>query len=92
MIKLLDGIKRNKQHPDTFEIPTSEEKTALKVGDLVKLCFADKERMWVVVTKVSKTAIEGKLDNHPVIVNMKLGDKVVFERKHIIGIMEGGRL
>ncbi|MEL6274771.1 MAG: DUF2314 domain-containing protein, partial [Bacteroidota bacterium] len=52
--QLEDGEEYNRRYPDTFDIPSAEEKSAIKPGDLVKLMFAfgtaedhDVERMWV---------------------------------------------
>ncbi|MGG1263805.1 hypothetical protein [Brevibacillus laterosporus] len=51
MYTLMDGVKQNKDCPETFEIPSKQEKEKLKVGEHVKLCFEEfgqsSERMWV---------------------------------------------
>lgn len=86
-ITLLDGVERNKQHPLTFEIPTVDEKAAVKPGDFVKIGFemyGRGERMWVEVTESGK----GLLNNDPVLMPMVCGEPVEFESKHILSIMK----
>lgn len=84
----VDGVEVNRKHPDTFQIPTDEEKAAVKPGDYVKIGFNDHEleiteHMWVHVTGEGK----GILNNDPVIVDMVIGDEVTFEPRHILGII-----
>ena len=85
-----DGDERNREHPDTFWVPSDEEKAKLVPGDLVKLMFETKdwgERMWVRVTKVGSRRLEGVLENEPyAIPRLRWGRTVKFERKHIIDI------
>lgn len=93
---LLDGEARNREYPDTFEIPSEAQRTTLVAGDLVKLCFKPGgppfeggERMWVMVTEVvTRGRYVGSLDNDPVVIQgLDLGDRVEFEAKHVIGFM-----
>ena len=35
--RLADGVEKNRQNPDTYEIPSDSDKAALKVGDVAKL-------------------------------------------------------
>jgi hypothetical protein len=94
-----DGIERNAEYPDTFEIPTAEDIAELAPGDTVKLMFEAKgkrtylkdgcvgERMWVKVTEVRGDKFVGELDNYPVVWNrLVAGDRIEFERKHIIDV------
>ena len=85
-----DGAERNREHPDTFWVPSTEEKADVAPGDLVKLMFEMSdwgERMWVRVTKVGPRQLEGGLDNEPyAIPRLTWGHTVKFERKHIIDI------
>ncbi len=59
----VDGIEMNRNHPDTFHIPDTAEKSAIKVGDFVKIGFIPTpearelgidmtERMWVKVSEL----------------------------------------
>jgi len=53
MYALLDGVAVNREHPDTFHIPSYEHKMFVIPGDHVKLMFesdGEVERMWVVIT------------------------------------------
>ena len=88
-----DGRERNRQYPETFEIPSQAEIDVLKVGDSVKMIFNEDgncERMWVVVTEINrndgKLFFKGKLDNKPSLESIKLGDEVLFSEEHIISI------
>ena len=91
-----DCVELNRKYPETFEIPTEEEKLNIESGDFVKLVFInpdkkagdgmpEAERMWVRVTVDGV----GVLDNDPVVVNLKCGDIIEFEDKHIASIMKG---
>jgi hypothetical protein len=90
------GVERNRQHPETFEIPDEEAKQAIEPGVLVKLMFemrnAEKwglggERMWVEVVAVKRRQVVGRLINEPLgIPRLYPGDKVKFTRDHIIDI------
>ena len=76
----------------TFELPTNEQLVKLKEGSIVKLIFTDThgkngERMWVKITKkLGDGNFEGELDNVPIGLKMKLGDKVKFNAGEIINI------
>jgi len=95
--KLINGVERHKESPETFEIPTKTEIEMLAVDSLVKLGFeegADEdvvgERMWVVITKIIDGKFEGKLDNDPTQVKaIKAGDSVVFAAENILAIWYG---
>lgn len=60
--RLGDGEALNREHLDTFPIPTRDRRERLKPGDLVKLLFeavgpeegrSTAERMWVQATRVA---------------------------------------
>jgi len=89
--ELADCVQRNKEHPETFHIPSVDEKSLLGKGDYVKLCFETKsggsERMWVEITEIEGNSFKGVLDNNPVVVNeLTCGDELQFELKHIASI------
>ena len=75
----------------SFELPEREELLRLKIGDWIKLFFVEPngqggERMWVIITKMDKNgeAWEGKLNNDPVTLRMKYGEKISFHPLDII--------
>jgi hypothetical protein len=89
------GVERNRLYPDTFEIPSEEEKASLKPGMGAKLMFEMRdgwgERMWVDVTEVRKRYIVGRLANQPVgIPRLSCGDTVKFKYQHVISIVPEG--
>lgn len=88
---LNSGVRSNRLHPDTFWIPSDEEKAALVPGLTVKLAFGMRdgwgERMWVEVVAIKKRKIVGVLRNQPIgIPRLHHGDVVTFKRDHIIDI------
>ena len=87
---LESGVEWNREHPDTFWIPSESEKDAVRPGMLVRLMWNVRgfpgERMWVHVTRVKGDRIEGRLWNYPVFVGLYSGDRVRFKREHIIDI------
>lgn len=100
MYILENGVERNKQHPDTFKIPTIEEIGELKVDDLVKLMFNENgtvERMWVIVSEIEafddgKLRFKGTLDNEPYeLKSVGLGDVIEFSSENIISIYENSK-
>jgi hypothetical protein len=92
--KLEDVSDRAKDAKYTFYLPSNEALNMLAVGDVVKVIFQcdvanDKgwsaERMWVQINKVDSGHFEGYLDNDPYYIpDIKAGDRVEFEKKHII--------
>jgi hypothetical protein len=85
------GVRRNREYPDTFDLPPEEEREAVVPGMDVKLMFEMRdgwaERMWVTVTAVKRRKLIGKLSNMPVgIPRLMAGGKIKFKREHIIDI------
>jgi uncharacterized protein YegJ (DUF2314 family) len=95
MYTLIDGESRNAEYPDTFEIPSVEERRAVTSGDYVKLGFEYDdpssmagERMWVEVATVGDK-LTGTLANEPIgTTDLEHGDEVGFELRHIIGLLD----
>lgn len=88
---LTNGVHMNREHPDTFEIPSIEEKKLIEPGDLVKLGFTTRtgwgERMWVRVVSRRRRGYLGTLHNTPVAIPDARPDKKIrFRDEHIIGI------
>jgi hypothetical protein len=81
-----------KDAPYTFFLPSQIELDNIAVGDDVKLIFRGHprsrnygaERMWVNVTAISQTGLEGTLKNVPWdMPQIECGDRVRFQRFHI---------
>ena len=92
---LENAFELNKEYPDTFKIPSQKEIDSLKVNDLVKLIFVEKngspetipERMWVKIIEINKDNFVGILDNKPYYIeSIKYGDEIVFKVENIIDI------
>jgi hypothetical protein len=93
-VQLSDGIALAKEFPYTFEIPSKKTLKKLKKGDLVKLIFeiesnddeaTSAERMWVKIQEQKGKSLTGLLDNKPKFIqNLKIGDLIDFEERHII--------
>lgn len=85
------GVRRNREYPDSFWIPSEEDRQAVEPGMVVKLMFELRdgwvERMWVKVTSVKKRKLVGELNNMPVgIPRLMPGGTIKFGREHIIDI------
>lgn len=84
-----DAQRMHKMYPDTFEAPSLEELTAVRVGSLVKICADDVERFWVLVSDVKGDRLQGSVDNdllHSEVHQLKSDDVVSFELRHIYQI------
>jgi hypothetical protein len=86
--ELESGEERNREHPDTFEIPPRERRERLSVGEAAQLMFririeeADDpekvlddgtERMWVIVVGRRKESYLGLLDSQPMVLAPESG-------------------
>jgi hypothetical protein len=84
------GVERNRAHPDSFHIPSDQEKALIQPGDIVKLMFDMKgggERMWVVVTSVKGDKLKGYLSNSPAFIpRLESGSRIKFRSHHIIDL------
>jgi hypothetical protein len=93
---LEDAEERARVAPDSFFIPPRAVRHNLDVGDVVKLLFfirdpepggLEAERMWVDVKSAAEGIFVGELLNSPsVIGDLRPGDRVVFEPKHVAAI------
>jgi len=97
--RLIDGEQRNAEHPGSFWIPPLCARLKVAVGDIVKVGFetmTDRqakregfggERLWVKVTGVGDSGeFVGEIDNEPLLSRLYLGQKVKFQRRHVIDI------
>ena len=94
-MELIDGVGRNAENPNTFDIPSQYEIDSLKEGDFVKLGFINEddggpsgERMWVKFGEKVEGVFRGTLHNVPAFLGMKYGDPIVFEARHILATMD----
>ena len=86
-MNLNDAQQLHQQYPETFDVPPDIALAYIEPGDLVKLCFTDTERMWVLVESVTPTVLEGRLSNTPFFLDsLRPGDLVTFERRHVYDI------
>jgi hypothetical protein len=88
---LSSGVKFNRLYPQSFHIPSAEDKRALRPGITVKLMFDMRdgwgERMWVEIVSIKKRKLVGVLHNQPIgIPRLDHGDKIHFTYDHIIDI------
>jgi hypothetical protein len=84
---LVDAVQRGMMNA-TFFVPSQEARMSLCPGDMVKLIFENKERMWVKVKEVeSDGQYVGELRNHPVVVEtLRYGDEIRFQARHVADI------
>ncbi len=93
-VHLDDAQQRAREAPYTFLVPSAARLAAITPGDLVKLVFVldppgatyAAERMWVKVTMAGQDKLAGLLDNSPYEAQMKAGEALVFERRHVAAI------
>lgn len=89
-----DGEELHRSAPDTFWIPSAEERATLQPGQTVKLAFHQRwlspscaERMWVTIVRRDAGGYVGRLANEPEsITALQLGDVVRFTMKNVIKI------
>lgn len=87
-IQLVNAQEMAKQYPDSFTSPDQEELSKVSVGDSVKVCVNNEERLWVEVTAVNGDGkFKGNIDNCPVVVDfLSLGDPLSFKAENIYEI------
>lgn len=88
--EFVDAQEMHRKNPKTFEVPSDEELSNIKVGGHVKVC-AERERFWVKVTKVENKTIQGEVDNELVSSdehNLFLGDEIEFHFDNVYSIYD----
>lgn len=96
---LADGEEFHRVHPDTFAIPTRQERWTVSRGHCAKLMFLPRgepqssqgfsgERMWVEVESQREDgAYIGRLRNAPLVFqSLAFDDEIEFEPRHVIAI------
>jgi len=88
MIQLVNAQAMAQAHPETFSAPNKEELSKVVVGDCVKICIDNKERLWVEVTEIKGGGVlKGRIDNVPVLVEgISFGDSLLFKEENIYDI------
>jgi hypothetical protein len=88
--KIESGLESHRKYPDTFEIPSDDDKAELRPGDTVRLTWSVKrysaagERMWVEITHRDGDQVVGRLRNWPVFVHLNPDEIVKFHIDDII--------
>jgi len=81
----INAVERNKQNPDTFQIPSEEQLDKMEPGFHIKIGHSE-ERFWAEVSSIEDSgSIYAIVDNdlvfeHP----FKYGDKILVQRCHIM--------
>jgi len=88
MIQLVNVQEMAKNYPDTFSAPDKEALGNISVGDSVKICVNNKERLWVEVTEIKgEGKLIGKIDNSPITIDdVSFGDSLIFKEENIYDI------
>lgn len=87
MIQLVDAQAMAVANPTTFEAPDKKELDEVKVGDSVKICINNQERLWVEVTEINGGHLKGKIDNCPIVIDdVAFGDAISFRKENIYNI------
>lgn len=91
MVKLVDASARNKKYPKTFQVPSKKEVKALCLHSLVKLGVittppSGVERMWFRIVEIKGDQFKGRLQNTPLNGDMRYGDEIYFNGRHIMSI------
>lgn len=91
--KLMDGVERNAECPDTFHIPNQITRENVALRSFAKIGLTDPdgvngERFWVRVVQVTDTGYVGEVDNDLTrFPDLMLGEEVPFEAKHVLGVL-----
>lgn len=87
MIQLVDAQQMAKTYPKTFSAPDMQDLDGVKVGDSVKICVNNKERLWVQVTEILGSNLKGTIDNNPIVIDdVNYGDVINFKKENIYDI------
>lgn len=90
--KIASGVEKHRASPDTFWIPSDDDKAGIQVGDYAKMIFnsddgGSNERMWVKVTARDGDSFKGTLANKPYGLPLKYGADIEFGPDNIIEIL-----
>ena len=83
-VDCIDAVDMNKKHPKTFEFQRLED---IINADEVKIC-RNNERFWVLVEKIHKGVVYGKVDNRLISnPDLKLGMNISFQINKVFGTL-----
>jgi hypothetical protein len=88
-VELLNGVEWNNKHPDTFHIPSSDDKKSIQIGTSVKVVDTKyNERFWVeIVDFITEDLLVGRIDNELMMKQpYSLGDKIFLKLDNVIDI------
>ena len=94
---LMNGVERNRAHPDTFQIPSQDEREALQAGAFAKIGIempdGSGERFWVKlegrVEDGATVQYRGAISNdlvHTRDHGMKDADMIEFGAEHVLQV------
>lgn len=90
---LVDAQQMNKKYPKRFWYASPEELDTLKIGDYVKVCIDNIERVWLKIVDmdfkkpVMKRNFTGTMGNQGLLVSPDFNDIIEFQAKHIYNYM-----
>lgn len=74
------------ENPGLSDAPSEEELADLSVGDNVKVCINDLERVWAEVIEINGNEVTATLENSPVLFDLQYGDEIDFKKHDIYSI------
>ena len=74
------------ENPGLSDAPSEEELADLSVGDNVKVCINDLERVWAEVIEINGNEVTATLESSPVLVDLEYGDEIDFKKHDIYSI------
>ncbi len=87
-MEFVDGIQKNKEHPESFLIPSDKEKDKMEAGFHIKVSH-NKERFWSEVILIDGDKINARIDNDLVLEQpFKCDDIILVERRHILDLQD----
>ena len=90
---LVNAVKMSILHPDTFEVPSFEDISAVQPGDFVKICLEsedDAERFWCEVKNidVAKRIIHAEVANCLIYFDYEPGTLLEIKFDEVYNILE----
>lgn len=87
----VNAQKEALKYPDSFEAPSREELSEVRVGSFVKVC-TEGERFWAIVKDVSGQAVKAEVNNDLIrtpVHGLSCGDEIEFDLDDIYAIWHG---